>query len=214
MDMRIALALAAMAAPLAAQQKADADKPAQGGGQLPAGWSARTDKDAPMTGVKIVPMGGGIHVTTGPAVILWRAEDAVMGDLHTVATFTQTKATEHPEAYGLFLAGKDLKGEGQTYTYFLVRQDGKFLVKTREGATTKNVTTGWTDSEAVAKADASGKTTNKLEIAVGTNRVSFRANGKEVYSMPTTAGAMAGIVGLRVNHNLDVHIEGFAVHKM
>jgi hypothetical protein len=66
----------------------------------------------------------------------------------------------------------------------------------------------------VAKADASGKTTNTLEIAVGTSRVSFRANGKEVYSMPTAAGAMAGVVGLRVNHNLDVHIEGFAVHKM
>jgi hypothetical protein len=205
MKMRIAFALAAIAAPLVARH---------GTAQVPAGWSARTDKDAPMTDVKIAPMGAGIHVTTGPAVILWRDADAVSGGLHTVATFTQTKATEHPEAYGIFIAGKDLKGAGQSYTYFLVRQDGKFLIKAREGANTKNVTTGWTDSEAVAKADASGKTTNKLEIAVGTDRVSFRAKGKEVYSMTAAAGSVAGIVGLRVNHGLDVHIDGFAVHKM
>ncbi len=205
MKTRTALALAAMTTSLLAGQAA---------AQVPAGWSARTDKDAPMTEVKIAPMGGGIHVTTGPAVILWRDADAATGGLHTVATFTQTKATEHPEAYGIFIAGKDLKGAGQSYTYFLVRQDGKFLVKAREGAATKSITTEWTANDAVAKADAAGKTTNKLEIAVGTDRVSFRANGKEVYSMPATAGAMAGIVGLRVNHGLDVHIEGFAVHKM
>ena len=39
-----ALALA-VAIPVAAQQ-ADPDKPAKGGGKLPAGWQARTDKDA------------------------------------------------------------------------------------------------------------------------------------------------------------------------
>ena len=26
--------------------------------------------------------------------------------------------------------------------------------------------------------------------------------------------AMAGVVGLRVNHNLDVHVAGFVVHKL
>ena len=215
MEMRLALAtLALMATPLSAQQKMDMDKPVEGGGQVPAGWSARTDKDVPMANVKIAPMGGGIHVTTGPAVILWRDADAPAAGFHTVATFTQTKAPEHAEAYGLFIGGKDLKGAGQGYTYFLVRQDGMFLIKAREGATTKNITTGWTANEAVVKKDDAGKATNKLEILVGTDKVTFSVNGKEVFSMPTTAGAMSGVVGLRVNHNLDVHVDGFGVHKM
>jgi len=66
----------------------------------------------------------------------------------------------------------------------------------------------------VVKKDDAGKATNKLEILVGTDKVTFSVNGKEVFSMPTTAGAMSGVVGLRVNHNLDVHVDGFGVHKM
>jgi len=217
MKTRFALAaLAVLAAPLAAQQKAaDPDKPVQGGGTLPAGWSARTDRDAAMDNVKFVTMGPtGLHVTTGPAVILWKDTDKAAGGFHTEAVFTQTKAPTHAEAYGLFIAGKDLKGAGQYYTYFIVRQDGKFLIRTRDGAGTKNVTEGWTDNAALVKADEAGKATNKLEILVGKDKVTFSANGKEVYSMPAAAGSMDGVVGLRVNHNLDVHIEKFGVHKM
>ncbi|HEX9165966.1 MAG TPA: hypothetical protein VF862_08655 [Gemmatimonadales bacterium] len=214
MTLRLALAtLAVLTAPLAAQNP-DPDKAVQGGGKLPAGWSARTDRDAAMTNVKFETMGPtGLHVTTGPAVILWREADKGTGGFHTEASFTQTKAPEHAEAYGLFIAGKDLKGEGQAYTYFLVRQDGKFMVRSRTGATTANVV-AWTDNAAVVKADAAGKATNKLEIAVAKDKVTFSVNGKVVHTMPATAGAMDGIVGLRVNHNLDVHIEKFGVHKM
>jgi hypothetical protein len=214
--MRLPLTLATllvMTAPLAAQN-ADPDKPVQGGGKLPSGWSARVDKDAAMTNVKFETMGPtGLHVTTGPAVILWKETDEGAGGFHTEATFTQTKAPQHAEAYGLFVAGKDLSGEGQAYTYFLVRQDGKFMVRTRTGAATTNVV-AWTDNAAVVKADAAGKATNKLEIAVAKDQVTFSVNGKAVHTMPAAAGAMDGIVGLRVNHNLDVHIEKFGVHKL
>ena len=214
--MRLHLTLATLAvltAPLAGQNP-DPDKPVQGGGTLPAGWSARVDKDAAMTNVKFETMGPtGLHATTGPAVILWREADKGAGAFHTEATFTQTKAPQHAEAYGLFVGGKDLKGAGQAYTYFLVRQDGKFMVRTRTGAATANVV-AWTDNAAVVKADAAGKATNKLEIAVAKGEVTFSVNGKAVHTMPAAAGATDGIVGLRVNHNLDVHIEKFGVHKM
>jgi hypothetical protein len=216
MKTRLALAaLALLAVPATAQQRTDdPDNPVQGGGALPAGWSARTDRNAPMTNVKFEKMGPtGLHVTTGPAVILWREADKGAGGFHAEATFTQTKAPAHPEAYGLFLAGKDLNEAGQYYTYFIVRQDGKFMIRTRDGAGTKDVQ-AWTDNAALVKAGADGKATNKLEILVGKDKVTFSANGKEVYSMPAAAGAMDGIVGLRVNHNLDVHIEKFGVHKM
>ena len=43
-------------------------------------------------------------------------------------------------------------------------------------------------------------------------KVAFKVNGKTVYEMD--APDKAGIVGLRVNHGLDVHVAGFAVHKL
>lgn len=206
--------LAAVSAPLTAQQN-DPDRKVAGGGQLPAGWSARTDKGAPLADVKFEAMGGGWHFTTGPAVAVWRAADAAPGALHTEATFTQTKAPAHAEAYGIFFAGKDLNADNFSYTYFLVRGDGKFLIKKMAGGTATNVTAGWAENAAVVKQDAAGKATNKLEISVGKDgKVSFLANGKEVHAMATTPGSTAGIVGLRVNHNLDVHVAGFVVHKM
>ena len=177
---------------------------------LPAGWTARPDKgDASMA--KFTAMGGGFHVAPGQAAVYYREADKVSGKFHTLVTYTQTKAPEHPEAYGMVFAGKDLAGEGQSYVYFLVRGDGKYLVRKRTGATTSDIV-AWTDSDAIQKADAAGKTTNKLEIDASGAKVGFLVNGKTVYQM--AMADVAGIVGLRVNHNLDVQIEGFAVHKL
>ena len=185
----------------------------QGSGQLPAGWQARTDKDAPLDGVKFAPMGGGVHATTGPAVILWRPADQVEGDFALAASFTQTRAPEHPEAYGLFVGGKALQSPEQSYTYFLVRQDGKFLIKTRTGTTTTNVTTGWAEHPAVVKADAAGKATNALRVEQAGGRVRFLVNGTEVHSAAAADVATGGQAGLRINHNLDVHVDGLVLEK-
>ncbi len=177
---------------------------------LPAGWMARPDKgDVSMA--KFTAMGGGFHVSPGQAAVYYREADKVAGKFHTLATFTQTKAPEHPEAYGMVFAGKDLAGEGQSYVYFLVRGDGKYSVKKRTGATASDVV-AWTNSDALQKADASGKATNKLEIDASGAKVAFLVNGKTVYEM--AVADVAGYVGLRVNHALDVQIEGFAVHKL
>lgn len=211
-------ATALLTAPLAAQAPAkasDPDKAVAGGGTLPAGWSARADRNAGLENVKVAPMGDGLHVTLGPAVILWRAQDNATKDFHTLATFTQTKAPTHPEGYGLFFGGEDLDGADQEYTYFLVRGDGTYLIKRRDGAETSNVSSGWTASPAVQKADSAGKATNKLEIDNKSNpaKVRFLVNGQEVYAADAKDMDRLGIVGLRVNHNLDVHVAGFALHQ-
>jgi hypothetical protein len=193
---------------------ADPDKAVDGGGKLPEGWSARTDRDAPLTNVKFGKMGDGWHFTLGPAVVMYREADKATGNYHAVATFTQTKAPAHPEGYGLIVGGSDLSGANQKYTYFLVRGDGKFLVKRRTGATTANVTTEWTAHEAINKADANGKATNEVAIGVSGGKASFTVNGKEVYSTDAAKIDANGIVGMRVNHNLDIHVGGFAIHKL
>jgi hypothetical protein len=42
----------------------------------------------------------------------------------------------------------------------------------------------------------------------------FRVNGKEVYSADPRLIDTKGIAGLRVNHNLDLHVQSFDVKKL
>jgi len=192
-----------------------ADHPVAGGGAIPSGWTARADGKGDLTKVKVVPMGSGIHVTLGPAIILYKSANEGKGPFHTLATFTQTKPTEHAEGYGLFAGGHDLESSGQTYVYFLVRQDGKYLIKRRDGEKTSEITKGWVTDAAVKKPDAKGSATNLLEIdhKRDPSKAVFLVNSKPVYTTDAKSLDLDGNVGLRINHNLDVHIEGFDVHR-
>jgi hypothetical protein len=211
----LTLVLAA-AAPLAAQnagmKEHDPDVKA-GGGALPAGWMGRTDRPtAKIEDAKFVTMGPGFHVTSGPAAIYWRSANTVSGPFTATATFTQTKAPMHPEAYGIFFLGKDLQGANQNYAYLLVRGDGKVMVKHRAGSEVHTIL-DWTENAAVHKQDANGKATNTLTVdATKADSVRLLVNGAEVAALPgSRAGSTDGVVGLRVNHNLDVHIGEFTV---
>jgi hypothetical protein len=160
------------------------------------------------------PTGDGFELALGPAVILWRPADRAAGAFHTLATFVQNKAPRHPEGYGLFVGGQGLDGSGQQYTYFLVRGDGTYLVKRRDGDRTSEIK-GWTAHPAVHKANAAGVASNLLEIDAkrDPSRVAFKVNGQEVYAADARTLNPKGIVGIRVNHNLDVTVSGFAVHQ-
>jgi hypothetical protein len=154
-------------------------------------------------------MGPGLHVTPGSSGIVWRDADKA-GKFHAQATFTQTKPVQHPEGYGLFIAGSDLTGPAQKYVYFLIRSDGSYLIKKRDGTATSDVK-AWGPHEAVVKVDSAGKATNKLEVDANGAKVVFKVNGKTVHEMDLAD--RDGVVGLRVNHGLDLHIADFAVHK-
>jgi hypothetical protein len=199
--------LALAAAPLAAQGANDPTHKVEGGA-LPAGWMGRTDKPTDkLTDAKFVVMGSGFHATSGPAAIYWNPKNVTSSAFTASTTVTQTKAPTHPEAYGIFFMGKDLDTPQQNYAYFLVRGDGKYMVNHRAGADIHKIIP-WTDSPAVNKADANGKATNKLTVdASKADSVRLLVNDKQVAALPMShLGKTDGLVGLRVNHNLDVHI--------
>lgn len=225
--MRVAYAAAAMlvlgAATLGAQATKDPDKVVADGGVKVAGWTGRIDPRAAASGrsineAKFVSMGSGIHVTAGPAAIYWNPANAPAGNYGVKATFNQTKASTHPEGYGLIVAGRDLESPNQSYLYFLVRQDGKFIINHRANDTTVHKIVDWKENAAVKAIDASGKASNTLAVNIDATNVHFLVNGTEVHTLPRSiveSGAdhsgSTGIAGIRVNHNLDVHIDGFAV---
>ena len=215
-------ALVAFASPLWAQatQQAKDNDPTHkvAGGISVAGWQGRIDPQAERRGMKLddakfSSMGSGLHITSGPAAIYWNPKDMARGSYTVSASFTQTKAPMHPEAYGLFIGGSDLKDSTQSYVYFLTRGDGKYLINHRAGNDVRKIV-DWTDTEATNKQDAAGKSTNELAIRVSADSVNFLANGKLVkgFSKAEMHGFSAdGQTGIRVNHNLDVHVDKFQV---
>jgi hypothetical protein len=120
----------------------------------------------------------------------------------------------HPNYYGLIFGGSDLEGPAQNYLYFMVAQDGAWLIKQRDGITTQTVSPK-TKHAAVKVPDASGKSVNTLEVRVGAQAIEYVVNGTVVTTTPK-AGMTAktdGIAGIRVNHQLEVMIDGFGVAK-
>jgi hypothetical protein len=197
-----------------AQQAGETD-PTQrvAGGSVPAGWQIRLDdKDTgryTTNDVRFVPMGGGYHITSGPAAI-YPGADLPNGDFVLEATFNQTKAPAHPEAYGLFFSGKDLDSpDKQEYVYFLVRGNGQFLINHRAGRDVHKIL-DWAPNAAIRAQDASGQASNQLTVRAGADSVRFLANGKQVAAISRQViSNPGGRAGLRVNHNLDVHVTDF-----
>jgi hypothetical protein len=189
---------------------ADADRNAQGGA-IPSGYSTRTDRpDANISGAKYAADGDEWEVTTGPAHIIYSPRDMGNGSYTASATIEQLENPQHPEAYGLFIGGRDLDKDSQSYTYLIVRSTGELAIKVREGATTRDVIK-WTASADVPKSDASGKARYDLAAQVTGDAVKFTVNGKQVASVSKAGLPTDGIAGLRINHNLHLKVTPVAV---
>jgi hypothetical protein len=182
---------------------------AQEGGVTAEGWEARLDRGGDAASVlSFMTMGSGVHATTASAgaAIFWQPSSMTKGS-HTIsASFTQAEPSNHPNAYGLFFGGSDLAGANQRYSYFVIRQDGQFLIKKRMGSETPTVV-DWTGHDAINELDAEGKSTNTLAVEVGSSQVRFLVNGTEVSTQMRSAVDTDGITGLRVTHFLNVHID-------
>ena len=189
--------------------------------QAPRGWMLRVDRSTSASdpdaagAIKFVAMGSGFHATNPQAAVFWNPANTATGNYSLKGTFTLMQPSGHVEYYGLVFAGSDLEGPKQTYLYFLVAQDGTWLIKRRDGdAATQNIAAK-TASDAVKKPDASGKSTNALEVRVMADKIELFINGTLVNTLPKTGQTAKtdGIYGIRVNHQLEVQVDGFALSK-
>jgi hypothetical protein len=194
-----------VAAPLAAQQ-------------APEGLRVRVDESTSAEDpddtkeLRAVAMGKGFRVTGGPAGTFWNPAQTASGNYTLRGTFTLMKPSGHNNYYGLIFGGSNLDGPKQAYTYFLVAQNGMFQIRRREGDNVQNIL-GRTPHQAVRQPDASGRSTNALEVRVGADTISYVVNGTVVHTTPRAGTTTDGIVGARVNHLLDVHVEGLEVQR-
>ena len=200
--MKTALLLLLLAFPLAAQS--------------PPGWKVRADDaKADLAKLSFEEMKPGFHVTTGPAVILWNPENTATGNFSIESEFFFFReGSRDTEAYGILLGGKELEGDAD-YLYFMLRNDGKFLVKHRAGNGDTHLITDWSASPAVAVHSGTGAPTvkNVLSVAAETDSVKFSVNGQQVASYSRTHMKPEGIVGVRVNHGLNLHVSKLSITK-
>jgi hypothetical protein len=190
--------------------------------QAPKGWKVRTDRsmdaeDPDAAGnIKFTASGSSFHFVNPQAAVYWNPANTVTGNYTLKGTFKLIKSTGYDEYYGLIFGGSGLEGSMQNYLYFMVTDDGTWLIKRRTGDGSTEDVSAKTPSDAVKKPDASGMATNTLEVQVKGDKIEFVINGKVVTTLPKTGAAAKtdGIYGIRINHHLDVQVDGFGVSKM
>jgi hypothetical protein len=188
--------------------------------QAPQGWKMRVDRstaasdpDAPGA-IKFITQGSGFHATNPQAAVYWNPANTAAGAYTLKGTFTLMKPSGHTNYYGLVFGGSAIEGAQQSYHYFVVAQDGTWLIKHRE-ADVASTLTPKTPADVVKKPDANGQSVNSLEVRVGADKIDYVVNGTVVHTDPKS-GATAktdGIYGIRVNHLLEVQVDGFGVSK-
>jgi hypothetical protein len=187
--------------------------------QAPKGWKLRADRsasaqdpDAPGP-IRFETAGSGFKATNPAAAVYWNPANTATGNYTLKGTFTLLKPSGHANYYGLVFGGSDLEGPQQQYLYFVVAQNGMFLIKRRNGdAATENIQAR-TAHEAIKKPGDDGKSVNALEVRVGADKVDYVINGTVVHSTPKAGLKTDGIWGARVNHQLEVQIDGLSVSK-
>lgn len=184
-------------------------------GALPDGWIGRADEGGDISKVAFVPMSRGWHVTTGPVhAIFYRPDNSASGNYTaTLDAFFFGPPGPYPEGYGIFVGGKELAAPGQSYLYFVVANNGRYLIKKRSGGTTSMVV-DWTPSSAIKTVPSgAGNVENIFQVQARHDSVLFSINHVVVATRSRAELGVDGIVGIRVNHNLSVHVASLTVAR-
>jgi len=185
-----------------------------------AGWKVHADRSTNATDpdaagdIKFMAMGSGFHAINPQAAVFWKPGTTASGTYTLSGRFTLVKPSDHTNYYGLVFGGSDLDGPQQTYLYFLVAQDGTFIIKRRNGSGTEDVKAREV-SPAVRKPEANGQSVNQLDVRVTPETIAYRVNGTTVHTTPRSGltAKADGLYGFRINHRLEVMVDNFAVSK-
>ena len=191
---------------------------------IPPGWEIRLDRPNPdfrlsadpdSADIWFVTMTPGWHITSGPAAIFYHPALSASGDYTATSTIHIIEPSTRNEGYGIFVGGSDLGGDGQAYTYFLVRNDGSYLIKKRTGADTETIVP-WTKSDAINTAQPDtpqSSAANVFKVDVSNGLVVFFLNDEAVHELDSAGLSLNGKVGLRINHGLNVHVTDLATES-
>jgi hypothetical protein len=171
---------------------------------LEAGWTPRFDVAGEATvEPRFFEHADGIEVKPGPNVNLWHPQRTASGRFRLSVDVTHLDSGLHPHGAGLTFGGSEVHGDTARYTYFLVRGDRNFLIKTRAGNDTPDVVQ-WTEHAAIAPENKQGVTKNRLTVEARDEEVRFLVNGVEVHRRKRSGLPVDGQYGFRLVHDLHV----------
>lgn len=208
---RHSLCAVMMAGVLATAAQAQQHQTGGNDGKRPVGWQVRYDKGEHAAhgadSISFVQMTPGFHATTGgSAAIMWHTDSSARGDFTIASTmFLFPTKGRDKEGYGVFVGGADLAGAGQRYTYFLLRNDGMFLVKQRQGEKTVTLS-DWTTLPAIKRQTGGDAVQNDFRVEAKGGTVRFLVNGTEAVALPRAQVSPDGVYGVRMNHAVNAHI--------
>lgn len=191
--------------------------------QAQSGWQVRVDRSTnandpdDVPNVEFAATEDGLRLATGPAAVAWHAEHSVSGAYTLKGTFHLEAPSDHANYYGLVFGGGELDNPSQNYLYFLIAQNGSFIVKHRANDEAVHDIVGRTRHEAINTPGDDGMSTNELEVRVSMDELVFLVNGTVVHTQPHEgmASRTDGIYGVRVNHRIPgVRVAGLGVSQM
>lgn len=225
---KVVMVMAAVAA-LHAQAQTETSRKVEGGGISAPGWTGKIDANEERSGqtlnnAKLAPEGGGLHVTTGPAVAYWNPANKATGNYTVKATFNEPKymnLNSHPHPYGIVIAGNDMGTDKQSYLYCAAYGNGNFIVRGFGPAAFQMNGGRGAASPAVHKAAGQGEpVTQEIALSVKGDKVECTINGTVVASYDkaavVTPGKLVstdGVYGLRFAHNTEVIVTGLSLTK-
>jgi hypothetical protein len=220
----VALGLVQVAA--SAQEKPDADRKVEGGGVTVPGWTGKEDtgnkQGLTVKDSKFAPEGKAFHLVTGPAGLYWSAKNAAKGDYSVKATFTEAKQNyNHPHPYGVFIAGDALDSGAANALYCAAYRNGNYIIRGFSGGKRFDVVAKPVPHDAVKKAAGpEAEVVQEVGWNVKGDSLECVINGTSVWKGTkadvTGDGKLKttdGIAGIRVSHNSDALVTGFAVTK-
>lgn len=207
-----------------AQERPDPKNPENEDMEVPANWKVRLDhqdqdvsisSDEDNADIYFVNMVPGWHITTGPAAIFWHPASTAEEGYRAETVIHLFDPQGRNEAFGIFIGGENLEAENQSYSYFLLRNSGEYLIKNRSGSET-SVVKNWSPAPSMNtySEDTESSVRNQLAVEVDGDEVTFFVNDEEVATVPNSELNIDGIVGLRINHRLNVHVEDLSVEQM
>ena len=225
-----AVAIAATLAVSGVSAAQDASKAVTGGGISAPGWQGKIDAREAQNGAKLedsklVTMGPGLHVTTGPAVVYWNPTNTASGNYTVEATFNEREfqgLNDHAHPYGIMIGGNDMGTDNQSYLYCAAYGNGYFIVRGFGPAPFQlNGGRQGQASDAVNKATAKGQpVSQKIAVRVSADKIECLINDKVAGTFAksdvVTAGKLKstdGLYGIRFGHNTDAHVSGLKMTK-
>jgi hypothetical protein len=207
----------------------DASRPVAGGGISAPGWMGKIDASEAAKGLKLedaklVTMGSGLHVTTGPQGVYWNPANVATGNYTVKATFSEREymsLNDHPHPYGIVIGGNDMGTDNMTYLYCAAYGNGTFIVRGFGPAAFRMNGGRGEANAAVNKAAGKGQPVQQeIAVTVSADKVECAINGTTVASYPKSdlvgAGKLKstdGVYGFRIGHNADAHIAGLTMTK-